>query len=175
MRGRKILIRVRNDAEIGSIQHCQGQASSYQSFPGKQNNTANTISKNQNQTIYQSTSICVHISTCICVHAHLHTFPFLSQAEVIDSQPLKFLESHSGWPSHPVPWPSLCITVLETGSSVQVSTLTRNFSQSILAHLFEIKTTKEQSINKWSAVPTLLHFATLGKKIIFPTPKCTLQ
>lgn len=73
MRGSKILIRVRNDAEIGSIQHCQGQASSYQSFPGKQSNTANTISKNQNQTIYRSTSICMH--AYVCTHTYTHS-PF---------------------------------------------------------------------------------------------------
>lgn len=61
-----------------------------------------------------------------------------------------------------MPWSSLCIAIFEMESSVQVSMFTLNFSQSILAHLFEIKTTKEQSINKWSAIPTVFHFGTLG-------------
>jgi len=54
----------------------------------------------------------------------------------------------------------------EMESSVQASMLILNFSQSIQSHLLKIRDTMEQSINKWSAVPTLLHFATSGKKII---------
>lgn len=47
MKGRETLIRIRNGAEIGSIQYYQSQENSCQSFPGKHSHTVNATSKHQ--------------------------------------------------------------------------------------------------------------------------------
>lgn len=115
--------------------------------------------------------VCMNI-----VHTYLHAYPFLSQAEVINCQASKstgitFLDDHHSQCSVPI----LASPYLKW-KALSKSACSENLSQIILAHLFEIKTTMEQSINKWSAIPTLLHFATLGgREVEFPTLKCTFQ
>lgn len=99
---------------------------------------------------------------------HSHIFacpPFFSWTEVITSQPLEVQGSQFRMMTillSTLPQSLRCCMGME--SSVRVSMLTLSLSQSIQTQLVEIRSTTEQSINKWSAVSTLLHLTTLGKK-----------
>lgn len=143
MKGRETLIKIRKGAGIGSIHYYQSQGSSSE-FPWQAWPHSKCHIK-ESKPSYPKTSTGRH--SHVCTHTSMH-IPFSPPSRGINPEPLKLLESHFRMSTALSAFSSPCITVLEKGSSVQVSRLTLNVSQSILAHLLEIRTTVEQSINK---------------------------